>query len=359
MTATSASRRQEPSRTTSPPTRPPWMVTAAAVLAVGLGLALLQAWLVFLWSSRSRVGLAMPFARLGQDDIPHLGAWIYFVPLGILSIAGLSRFAATRSRAFAGLAVDDTSFAGWGRSVALLCALYGGLGMVAAVVEHLVFHHFVTGPAHHVAIIVILLGVHEAGRRRPFLGVRLSPPSHPDAQRRQRIANWICIITALAVYASWMANEPLTNFAHRLDGLQTTLFILATLPPAALFGWAILHSSCAAAATRVVDALESRFERLATRQDRGRGWRAATVTGIAHFGVAALLLGLGFAFWRWAFQAWGPSGARPFLGVDWYFVSVWSAVTAAEAVILPATALLAGLGVHRALAWPSTVPPRG
>lgn len=327
--------------------RPPWRERVAALVLLLAGLALLQSWVAFLWPERARVGFAMPLGMFGEERIPHLGAFIYFVPLGILTVGALLRFASTRPRALVGLAVDTGSATEWVRSVAVLSVLYGTLGLLAAAVEHAVFHHFVTGPAHHVVIVVVLVGLYGAGRRRPFLRVTLSPPVEDAERRRRRVANAICVISAIALYSSWLAHDSLTRFAQRLDGWETALFVLATLPPAALFGWALLHSALADVVAKVVRRLEVRFEGRASESRPRRDWPATVAVACAHFGVAASLLGLGRLLWRWADSAWSADASTRFAGVDWYFVNVWSAVTAAEAVTLPAVALFAGIDLVR------------
>lgn len=322
-----------------------------SLILVALGAAVLQGWLTMLWSNRERVGLAMPLQlELGHGDpIPHLGAWIYFFPLAILVVGALLRFYETHPQAMAGLSMRTGSPAQSVGSLLVLVALFGGVGVAAAVIEHLFIHHFASGPAHHVVILVVFLGLCFAGRRRPFLHVTFAHPLDDAGRWRRRRADFICVVLITIIYASWMAYHSLSDFEYQLDTLQAALFIGATLLPAALLGWAILHSSLVAGVSIVVGALEARGEDASSDAKRIDGWPGAAVEWVSHFGVAALMLGLGRLLWLWFEQVWNPNRSSLLLGVDWYFVSAWGAVTAAEAAIVPAALLFGGLGVHRVL----------
>lgn len=315
------------------------------------GIVLLQVWLGFLWENRApAVGLAMPFRWFGQERIPHLGAPIYFVPLGILAMAAFLRIAEARPRAVAGLVVETRSLSRWARSLAVLVVLYGGLGVVAAVVEHLLFHHFITMPAHHVTIVVLLLGVPYAGRRRPFLGVSLSPPLGCSVRRRRRLADAVVVTLLVLVYASWVAYRPLTELAYRWTTVQTIGFHLVAASLAALLAWALLHSSAVDLGAMISGRLEARFEAIGHAERPGGSGSRAVVVWASHLAVAAAVLGAGHGWWQWSSAFWAARSSTRLFGVDWYFANVWSAVTAAEAVIVPSVALLAGLDLYRTLA---------
>lgn len=318
--------------------------------ATSFGLAFLQTSLELLWPDRARVGLAMPLdlAMPSRSPIPHLGFWIYFFPLAALSLAAWSRLAESFPRAIDGLAVRSGSLTDWARSLLLLLLLYGGLGVVAAIVEHLFFHHFFTGPAHHVVVITAALGIVYAGRRPPFLHVSLAAPAHRARLRQRRRANLICIVLLVATYASWMAQRQLTMWLYQQSAAVSALLTLATLPMAALFAWALLHGSFASAARWSIRALEARQRRTTTQGGPDPRIRVA-VEVASHAAAAALWLAAGRAIWSRAQRVPSTGTSTVRLGVDWYFLDLWNAITAAEAVILPAFAVLCGVGTYRAL----------
>ncbi|MEM9599132.1 MAG: hypothetical protein AAGD06_32995 [Acidobacteriota bacterium] len=66
--------------------------------------------------------------------------------------------------------------------------------------------------------------------------------------------------------------------------------------------------------------------------------------------------GLGRWLWQWVEDHWPADGTFWLLGVDGYFVDVWSAVTEAEVAIVGSAGVLAALGIHRALSFSSADP---
>ncbi|MEZ5333586.1 MAG: hypothetical protein R2991_16485 [Thermoanaerobaculia bacterium] len=320
-----------------------------------MGSVLLQAWLTFLWPERGLVGLAMPltFELMPETRIPHLGHWLYFFPLALLSVGALSRFVGSHPRAISGLSLSHGALSGrlggWG----ILAALYAAIGSVAAAVEHLLFHHFETAPGHHVAIVVLLVGATYAGRRRPFRRVRLSPPAGRAERDRRRRADALCLALFSIAYASWTVQPRLSLWTYRLGPVGTALLVLATVPPAALFGWALLHGSLVVPVGHAVRALEGLARSVRTRRRPSR--RAiAFVDGLAHVSAAAAVLAGARWLWRWGHGARSGPVSAPFLGVDWYFLDLWSGVTAAEIAIVGAAAVLAGALVPRP--WSPPMP---